>query len=325
MCGIFALFSTQERISKSSLKQAIESLKHRGPDEQRFWISQNKRVALGHTRLSIIDPYGGSQPIVNKNNSLHIIANGEFYGFEEIQRDLKQLGYQLQTNSDSEIALHLYDRFGSNCLHHLRGEFAFVIFDEPNQSLFAARDRFGIKPLYYTIYQNTLYLASEIKALLAAGVPATWDWESFFLVNQGIKMPHRTLFANIYQVPPGYYLIATRSGIQLHQYWDFNYPQVSEFPSQFSFEEQVEQLRAKLSEAVRLRLRADVPVGCYLSGGLDSAAALGMASDHMSGEIQAFTIAFEQEAYNEEKVVLDRDDLTQYNTPFFSFVVDFGI
>ncbi len=302
MCGILALFSTQERISKSSLKQGIESLKHRGPDDRRFWISPNERVALGHTRLSIIDPYGGAQPIANKDNSLHIIANGEFYDFERIQRDLKQLGYQLQTDSDSEIALHLYDEFGSNCLHYLRGEFAFVIFDEPNQLLFAARDRFGIKPLYYTIYQNTLYLASEIKALLAAGVPATWDWESFFLVNQGVMIPHRTLFANIYQVPPGYSLIATQSGIQLHQYWDFNYPQVSESQPQLSFEDRVEQLRYQLSEAVRLRLRADVPVGCYLSGGLDSAAALGIASSHMPGGIQAFTIAFEQEVYNEEKI-----------------------
>ena len=302
MCGILALFSTRERISQSSIKQGIESLKHRGPDDQRFWISPNERVALGHTRLSIIDLRGGAQPIANQNNSLRIIANGEFYGFEKIQCDLKQLGYQLQTNSDSEIALHLYDEFGSNCLHYLRGEFAFVIFDEPNQLLFAARDRFGIKPLYYTIYQNTLYLASEIKALFAAGVPATWDSESFFLVNQSIRMSHRTLFANIHQVPPGHYLIANQSGIQLHQYWDFNYPQMSESQPQFSFEDGVEQLRAKLSEAVQLRLRADVPVGCYLSGGLDSAAALGIASSHMPGEIQAFTIAFEQEAYNEEKI-----------------------
>ncbi|MGK7936525.1 MAG: hypothetical protein AB4206_12120 [Xenococcaceae cyanobacterium] len=189
MCGILALFSREERISKLSLKQGLESLKHRGPDEQRFWISPSEQVALGHTRLSIIDLKGGTQPIANKDNSLHIIANGEFYGFEEIQRNLKQLGYQLQTNSDSEIALHLYDEFGSDCLHHLRGEFAFVIFDEHNQSLFAARDRFGIKPLYYTIYQNTLYLASEIKALFAAGVPASWDSESFFMVDQGVHIP----------------------------------------------------------------------------------------------------------------------------------------
>lgn len=302
MCGILTLFSTQERISKSSLKQGLESLKHRGPDEQSFWISPNERVALGHTRLSIIDLEGGTQPISNRDDSLHIIVNGEFYGFEEIQRQLKQLGYQLQTNSDSEIALHLYDEFGTSCLHHLRGEFAFVIFDEPNQSLFAARDRFGIKPLYYTIYQNTLYLASEIKALFAAGVPASWDWESFFLVNQSVRMSHRTLFANIYQVPPGHYLIAERSGIQLHQYWDFDYPQINETQPQFSFDDGVEQLRAKLSEAVRLRLRADVPVGCYLSGGLDSAATLGMASRYMPGGIQAFTLAFEQEAYNEAKI-----------------------
>lgn len=313
MCGILAMFSTQDRISPLSLNRGIEALKHRGPDEQSFWVSANKRVALGHARLSIIDLRGGTQPITNKDNSLHIIVNGEFYGFEKIQHDLKELGYQLQTDSDSEIALHLYDRYGSNCLHYLRGEFAFTIYDEPNQSLFAARDRFGIKPLYYTIYQDTLYLASEIKALFAAGVRATWDEESFFLINQSIRMPHRTLFADIHQVPPGHYLIATPSGIQLQQYWDFNYPQVSNTQAQFSFEEGVEQLRAKLNEAVRLRLRADVPVGCYLSGGLDSAAALGIASQHTSGEIEAFTIAFEQEAYNEEQIAREMAEFAGAN------------
>ncbi len=126
MCGILAIFSQQEQISESFLKQGIESLNHRGPDGQQFWISSNRRVALGHTRLSIIDLDGGTQPIANQDETLRIIVNGEFYDFERIQHDLKQWGYQLQTNSDSEIALHLYDEFGTQCLHHLRGEFAFV-------------------------------------------------------------------------------------------------------------------------------------------------------------------------------------------------------
>jgi asparagine synthase (glutamine-hydrolysing) len=159
MCGIVALFSRQEPISETSLKRGIDSLYHRGPDAQKIWISDDGRVGLGHRRLSIIDLTSGDQPISNQDDTLHIIANGEFYDFERIQQDLKQKGYNLRTHSDSEIAIHLYNEFGTQCLHHLRGEFAFVIWDERNQTLFAARDRFGIKPLYYTMHGDTLYLA----------------------------------------------------------------------------------------------------------------------------------------------------------------------
>jgi asparagine synthase (glutamine-hydrolysing) len=167
MSGIIALLSKNKPISESALKQGIKSLEHRGPDKQSFWISPHRQVGLGHTRLSIIDLTGGDQPIANFEETLHIIVNGEFYDFERIQGDLKKWGYRLRTHSDSEIALHLYNEFGTQCLHHLRGEFSFAIWDEPNQLLFAARDRFGIKPLYYTFYDDTLYLASEVKALFA--------------------------------------------------------------------------------------------------------------------------------------------------------------
>lgn len=300
MCGIVALFSKHEPISESSLRLGIDSLKHRGPDGQKFWISPDRRVALGHTRLNIIDLQNGDQPISNQDETLHIIANGEFYDFERIQRDLKQWGYQLKTNSDTEIALHLYSEFGTQCLHHLRGEFAFIIWDERNDLLFAARDRFGIKPLYYSTYRNTLYLASEVKALFAAGVPASWDHESFWQAECGILAPDRTQLANVYQVPPGYFMLASPSGMQLHRYWDFDYPLINDSLPQYTEEDYVEQLRHTLDEAIKLRLRADVPVGCYLSGGLDSSTVLGMAANHSSSPIQAFTLAFDHEDYNEE-------------------------
>ncbi|MFN6570307.1 asparagine synthase (glutamine-hydrolyzing) [Dendronalium sp. ChiSLP03b] len=304
MCGIVAMFSAQEPISESSLRLGMDCLKHRGPDGQKFWISGDRRVALGHRRLSIIDLIGGEQPITNQDETLYIIANNEFYDFERIQRDLKQWGYQLTTNSDSEIALHLYDEFGTQCLHHLRGEFAFIIWDKRNEVLFAARDCFGIKPLYYTIYGDTLYLASEVKALFAAGVPAAWDRESFWQDTWGVLSPDRTLYTNINQVPPGYFLLASRSGIRLHRYWDFDYPPIHDLP-QSSPEDYIEQLRHTLDEAIQLRLRADVPVGCYLSGGLDSSAVLGIAATHSSEPMQAFTIAFEHEAYNEEAIAME--------------------
>lgn len=300
MCGIVALFSSNEQISEISLKLGMDCLKHRGPDGQRFWISSDRRVALGHTRLSIIDINHGEQPIANQEQTLHIIANGEFYDFERIQGDLRRWGYKLKTQSDSEIALYLYNEFGTQCLHHLRGEFAFIIWDERNELLFAARDRFGIKPLYYSKYKNTLYIASEIKALLAAGVPAYWDHEAFWQSEYGILAPGRTMFDNILQVPPGHFLIASRSQIQLQRYWDFNYPLINDFSAQQAPEDYIEQLRHILDEAVKLRLRADVPVGCYLSGGLDSSTVLGIAARHSAAPVQAFTLAFDHEAYNEE-------------------------
>lgn len=300
MCGIVAFFSKQKPISESSLRLSINCLKHRGPDGQKFWISPDRRVALGHTRLSIIDLQNGDQPITNEDETLHIIANGEFYDFERIQRDLKQWGYHLKTNSDTEIALHLYNEFGTQCLHHLRGEFAFVIWDGRNEVMFAARDRFGIKPLYYSVYENTLYLASEVKALFAAGVPPAWDHESFWQSECGILAQDRTIFANVYQVPPGYFLLASRSAMRLHRYWDFDYPLINNSTPQYKAEDYIEQLRHTLDEAIQLRLRADVPVACYLSGGLDSSTVLGMAAHYSSSPIQAFTLAFDDEAYNEE-------------------------
>ncbi len=179
MCGIMAMYSAREPVSRTVIEEAIQRLAHRGPDGQRTWVSDNRRVALGHTRLSIIDLATGDQPIASEDESLRIVVNGEFYDFERVQRDLESRGHRLRTRSDSEIALHLYQDLGTACLRHLRGEFAFALWDGPNDTLFAARDRFGIKPLYYTHYQGTLYLASEIKALLAAGVPARWDRASF--------------------------------------------------------------------------------------------------------------------------------------------------
>jgi asparagine synthase (glutamine-hydrolysing) len=196
--------------------------------------------------------------------------------------------------------LHLYEEFGAHCLQQLRGEFAFVLWDEANQRLFAARDRFGIKPLYYAVHDDTLYLASEIKALFAAGVPARWDHEYFYQAATGPAMSDRTLFEGVHQVPPGHYLTATASGMRILRYWEFNFPPADELGAETRDEcAFIEEFAAVFEEAVRLRMRADVPVGCYLSGGLDSCAVLGFAARLSSSPIQAFTLTFAQTAYNE--------------------------
>lgn len=300
MCGIFSIFSKKDSISSDTIQKAINQLEHRGPDDQGIWISNNKKIGLAHKRLSIIDLDNGKQPISNADNSLQIVANGEFYDFENIREELELSGCKFKTKSDSEIALHLYERYGSQCLERLRGEFAFSIWDENNQRLFAARDRFGIKPLYYCIHNDIVYLSSEVKALFAAGVPAEWDYESFqqftsFLVT----FPTRTLYRNIYQVPPGHYMLATENDFKILPYWDFNYDKNTTSNNKLSDTDYIEQFKHEFHEAVRLRLRADVPVGCYLSGGVDSSAIAATAKLYSSKPITLFTLAFEQEEYNE--------------------------
>ncbi len=175
MCGIIGVFSRRGPVSPAVLERATMSMYHRGPDGQRQWVSCDGKVGLGHARLSIIDIATGDQPIASEDERTRIVVNGEFYGFEAIQKELESRGHRLRTRSDSEIALHLYEDFGTQCLHHLRGEFAMVIWDQTRRQLMAARDRFGIKPLFYAWHEEKLYLASEAKALWAAGVPARWD------------------------------------------------------------------------------------------------------------------------------------------------------
>ena len=301
MCGIVGVFSRRSPISPGLIERATESLYHRGPDGQRHWIGFGGRVALGHARLSIIDLTTGDQPIASEDGRTRIIVNGEFYGYESIQKELEQASHRLRTRSDSEIALHLYEDFGTQCLHRLRGEFALVLWDERNRTMFAARDRFGIKPLFYAFHNETLYLASEVKALFAAGVPRRWDSES---VSQSVEFgghPVRTLFEGVLQVPPGHYLIATEKHIELSRYWDFDYPRADRSGTHRSTADYVAEFRSALEEAVRIRLHADVPVGCYLSGGLDSCAVLGLAAKHRSGPIRAFTLSFDRAEYDEEK------------------------
>ncbi len=299
MCGIVAFFARRQPVSESALSRATGSLHHRGPDGQRHWVSADRMAGLGHARLSIIDLATGDQPIASEDGRMRIVVNGEFYGYEAIQRELEARGHRLRTRSDSEIALHLYEEVGPQCLHRLRGEFAIVLWDEARRTIFAARDRFGIKPLFYAWHQDTLYLASEAKALFAAGVPARWDDESVFNAVALGGHQVRTLFDGVHQIPPGHFMLATDRHVQVSPYWDFDYPKAGERGPARPDAEHAAEFRHALDEAVRIRLRADVPVGVYLSGGLDSCAVLGLAAKHHPEPIQAFTLTFEQAAYDE--------------------------
>jgi len=308
MCGITAVLSRHHDVTESTMRAGIAALHHRGPDASNVWIAPDMRVGLGHARLSIIDLATGDQPIASEDGSLVIIHNGEFYDFERLRAGLESRGHKFRTKSDSEVALHLYEELGPECLHHLRGEFAFVIWDSRNQRLFAARDRFGMKPLFYAQQGDTLYFASEAKALFAMGVPAAWSHESVF-AGAFIIPGERTIFQGVYTVPPGHFMRATRDGFRVHQYWDVNYPRDVDAPPPRTDAEYIEGFRTVLEEAVKTRLRADVPVGCYLSGGIDSCAVLGLASLHHDGPVRAYTLTFESGAYDESVIAEEMANL----------------
>ena len=303
MCGIAAVYSQGGVVNADSLTRAIAALHHRGPDGSKVWIDAKREVGLGHARLSIIDIEGGTQPLVNEDESIRAVVNGELYDFERIRRELEGQGHVFRTKSDSEILVHLYEQYGTAMMEHLRGELAFVLYDAPNDILLAGRDRFGIKPLVYAVKDGVLTLASEAKALFAAGVVPRWDDEAFStsLLLAG-PLEDRTSFAGVLQLPPGHLLVATRHGTRTVRYWDLEFPVQSK--AAYS-PEHGEQLRAALDEATRLRLRADVPVACYLSGGLDSCTVLGLAQRHSARPLRAFTLAFDEEAYDEGAIAAE--------------------
>jgi asparagine synthase (glutamine-hydrolysing) len=298
MCGIVAAVSREGRLCAKTIARATGALRHRGPDAEHVWVAPHGRAALGHARLSIIDLETGDQPIASEDERLRLVANGELYDFERIRSELQSRGHAFRTGSDSEIALHLFEERGPRAVHALRGEFAFAIWDERDGQLFAARDRFGIKPLYYTVFDGTCYLASEVKALAAMGVPLRWDRETLYDVHFVSHPPDRSLFAGIYQLPPASYLLTDGEQVRVVPYWDWNYPRGGDAATGDD-RQWIERLAAEFDEAVRLRLRADVPVACYLSGGIDSCAVLGVASRLSSRPIRAYTLSFDHADYDE--------------------------
>jgi asparagine synthase (glutamine-hydrolysing) len=316
------MFSPDGDVRPEPLERAVRALSHRGPDGSGVWIAEHRRVGMGHARLSIIDLEGGEQPIASRDGKIHIVVNGEFYDHDRIREELIARGHTFRTRSDSEIALHLYEDHGTAFMEHLRGEFAFVLWDERNGLLVAARDRFGIKPLYYTWDRGRLYLASEAKALFAAGVRAAWDREAFHQKLFLTLEADRSMFRDVRQVPPGHLLLATRWSSKWVPYWDQDYPRADALPPARTEAEVVEEMRAELVEATRLRLRADVPVGCYLSGGLDSCSLLGIASRLHPRPIEAFTIAFEEEVYDERPVAEEMAKLAGANFHCFEMSAD---
>lgn len=299
MCGLIAAQLKTPWLTPERMSTALATIAHRGPDGSSDWFSPDRLTAMGHVRLSIIGLNNGTQPLSHARGDLHAVVNGEFYGYKTIREDLRERGYRFATESDSEIALHLYDEQGLGFVDHLRGEFALVIADRRSGQLIAARDRFGIKPLFYALVNGEVIFASEIKALLALGVPARWNGVEV-LAEMAMMRANGTQFENIRQVPPGCFAIARNGAVRIERYWDNVYPTAETLQGDTRSEaETVAQFRTVLDDAVAERLTADVEVACYLSGGLDSSAVLGLAQARLDRPIRAFTIAFEGADYDE--------------------------
>lgn len=306
MCGILAGLLAHGA-DTDQIDRALSTLVHRGPDNTSKWISQDGCWFLGHTRLSIIGLDNGTQPIANASGDIRIVVNGEFYGYRAIREQLRRDGSHFSTDSDSEILLHLYQTKGMAAVGDLRGEYACVIADLRNKALIAIRDRFGIKPLFYTVHEGHVLFASEIKALLAMGVPARWDAASVYQEAFLFRPPERTLFDGIFAVPPGHYAIAQRGHVAIYPYWDSSFPTAQALSQDGRSEADiVSGFREVLSDAVRERLVADVEVASYLSGGIDSCAVLGLAQQQLDRPIRAFTLAFEDALYDESALARDQ-------------------
>jgi len=298
MCGIIAIYSKNGVDARLDVPSALSSLSHRGPDGEGSWTCASKKAVLGHTRLSIMDPERGAQPM--HLDHIHVAVNGEFYDFEEIRKELEQDGAKFTTDSDSEILLHLYRRYGIDCINRLSGEFSFVLWDENAGRIFAAQDRYGVKPLYYTVVDGSILFASEVKAIKALGTSLEWDEENVYNLAAGFVMdPRRTLFKNVYQVPAGHLMLASSGETRIQEYWNCNFD--NDNIKKTSERESIELFDTALKTAVKRRLRADTPVGCYLSGGIDSSAVSAVASELHEQPVRAFTVSFADEMFDESR------------------------
>lgn len=291
MCGIAGVFEYQHRnpVSADLLQDMTDVIQHRGPDDAGVFF--DGPIALGMRRLSIIDIEGGKQPVSNEAGDATLVFNGEIYNFRSLQDRLAGRGHKLQTASDTEVIVHLYEEYGDECVNSLRGMFGFALWDSQKKRLLLARDRLGIKPLYYADVNGTLIFGSEIKSILQhPAVSAELDSEALsnFLSLKYVPSP-QTMFRGIHALPPGFLLTCDRSGVKLRRYWDLSFSS----PTSASEAECAEQLEVLLRESVLLHLQSDVPFGAFLSGGLDSSTIVALMAGYLSQPVNTFSVGFE--------------------------------
>ena len=297
MCGICGFHNLRDsRQAPSLLSQMMGSLAHRGPDGQGMWLSDDHSTGLANTRLAVIDIEGGQQPIQSADGRLRIIFNGELYNFMALRRQLESLGHKLLTKSDTEIALLAYREWGQRCVERFRGMFALAIYDNTTEELFLARDRTGIKPLYYYQGPSGFYFGSELKALLCTrDVPRRFNYEALadFLVLGYPTLP-KSFFAGVSELEPGTWLKVSSRGFAKGRYWKW-----SREPRQWDESRALEESEAAITDSLRDHLVSDVPLGAFLSGGIDSSLLAALLVKVLGKALQVFTVAFAESDYDE--------------------------
>ena len=296
MCGIVGIVHSGEtQVDRDLVSRMCEAIRHRGPDEDGFYFKGG--VGLGMRRLSIIDLKGGQQPIPNQDRSAWIIFNGEIYNYRELRKELEDLGHKFHTDSDTEAIIHAYDRYGSDCPKHLRGMFAFAIWDEARQELFLARDRVGKKPLLYAQLNGQLVFGSEFSALLLhPEISRDIDFAALHHYLSFLCVPAPfTAYRAIRKLEPGHWLRWRKGEIEIERYWQPDFSRKTNLTEDEAGERAVEILR----EAVRVRLMSEVPLGAFLSGGIDSSAVVALMSQESSAPVKTFSIGFEEQDFSE--------------------------
>src|SRR6202158_3275668 len=301
MCGITGVMQFGgARVEPETLRRMCAAMVHRGPDDEGIYTAGP--VGIGMRRLSIVDLARGHQPMSNEDGTIWIVFNGEIYNHKDIRAELERRGHRYSTKSDTETIVHAYEEYGDDCVHHLRGMFAFAIWDARRKRLFCARDRLGIKPFYYTIHDRRFAFASEIKALLELpGLRAKMNRAAlpeFF--SLGYLADDQTMFEGVRKLPPGHRMSVTLDGrdetSQIEQYWDLDITPDDSLPSE---EAHVTRFRELFEESVRLRLMSDVPLGVFLSGGLDSSAIAATMTGMMGERLKTFSVGYAEDKLSE--------------------------
>jgi asparagine synthase (glutamine-hydrolysing) len=319
MCGICGkmYFDRSRQVDERLIRQMADVLRHRGPDDSGVFAAGC--IGLGHRRLSIIDlTPAGRQPMANEDGSLQIVLNGEIYNYRELRPGLEARGHVFKSQTDTEVILHLYEELGPACVQQLRGMFAFAVWDARRQELFLARDRAGKKPLSYAIVDGSLIFASELKSLLKdPALQPDVDPEALhhYLTYQYVPGP-QTIFKGVHKLPPAHTLLARNGDIKIERYWRLSYKDKLQLPK---LEDYCDQLRHVFTEAVKIRLRSDVPLGAFLSGGVDSSATVAVMAQLLDRPVKTFSIGFDDKDYDE--LTYAAMVARQYGTDHTEFVV----
>lgn len=298
MCGIAGYVSPKIEDGSAILHRMNQKMIHRGPDDDGVYV--NGATGLSMRRLSIIDLEKGRQPIWNETGTVGIVFNGEIYNFRQLREELIQKGHRFSTGTDTEVVVHLYEEEGIACLHRLNGMFAFALYDRDNDQLFLARDRLGEKPLHYTYQNGNFVFASEIKSILVfPGIEPQIDLKSLnlYLTYEYVPAPY-TIYQNIYKLEPGHYLTLKQGKLEIQSYWRPSFRRIQE---NLSLNETVERLRHHIARSVKMRTMSDVPLGAFLSGGIDSSLVTAFLTRISSHPVKTFNIAFEEDSFDESK------------------------